>query len=144
MANSKQRSILALTCALSVMAAAPYEARQPLVPPSNLRIDNDRIAEVFRFAMRKSQAFEDLVATLAQQDRVVYVIEGRCPAEHGGCLQAMATPGGQHLVVRMDPRQVIHTVAVQLAHELYHASEIARYPHAVDDASIRELFQRIG
>ena len=112
---------------------------------NRIRFDNPRIAEVFRFAVKKSTAFQDLVATLELADRMVYIEEGSCRHQLvQGCLQLMATPGGKHLLVRIASRELINRVAAQLAHELYHAAEIGREPSAIDEASIRALYHRIG
>jgi hypothetical protein len=110
-----------------------------------IRLYNARISEVFRLARQRSPSFDDLVVTLEQLDRIVYIQEGRC--RHGearSCLQIMPTPGAGNLVIRLDPRQSIVAVVEQLAHELYHAAEIARSPEVRDTASARELFGRIG
>ena len=145
MTHSTFLPVLTLTCVLGLASSPEVQQHQSASPYSRIRFDNARIAEVVRFATRKSTAFEDVIATLEQLNRVVYIEEGHCRDSHvSGCLQLMATPGGGNLVIRIDPRQAITTVAVQLAHELYHASEIAREPRAVDEASARELFSRIG
>jgi hypothetical protein len=122
------------------MHAATQDAERP-----HIRFKNGRIAEVFRYAMKKSPAFEDLVSTLELQDRVVYIEEGRClKGPVASCLQLMSTPGGKYIQVRVDPREPIKSVAARLAHELYHASEIGREPNVVDSTSLQALFERIG
>jgi len=109
----------------------------------SLRSDNRRILEVIRFALSRSESFQDLVATLDLFDRVVYVQEGSCPdPEHRSCLYLM--PDTRNLVVHIDPRQSIRTAAAALAHELYHAVEIGRAPEVVDSDSLRSLYERIG
>jgi hypothetical protein len=87
----------------------------------------------------------DLIETFEQLDRVVYIEEGTCHhRELRTCLQMMSTPGGKNLLVRIDPRQPIRTVVAELAHELYHAVEIAREPEVVNVASLRDFYERIG
>ena len=109
-----------------------------------IRLSNDRIREVFAFAMSHSPSFRDLVATLEQTEHVVYVEEGRCRGvEHGSCLQ-VPLRASKTLVVRMNPRLPMRAAAAQLAHELYHAAEVAREPDVTDEASMRELYARIG
>ena len=56
----------------------------------------------------------------------------------------MSVPDGKHLLVRVHPRQPTSAAVAQLAHSLYHAGEIGREPGAVDTASIRALYTRIG
>jgi len=106
---------------------------------------NVRIREVLSYAIERSPSFRDLLATLNLFDRVVYVEEGPCRhREQRGCVQLMRTPGGRNLLVHIDPRQPINAVVGQLAHELYHAMEIAREPNVVNPSSMRELYRRIG
>ena len=109
-----------------------------------MRFDNARIAEVYRYAMHRSPSFGELIATLEQLDRIVYVEERSCQHRVRSCLVLMPTPGGRNLVVRIDPRQTMFSAVAQLAHELYHAVEVAREPDVVDEASMRSLFGRIG
>jgi hypothetical protein len=112
---------------------------------THVRSDNDRILEVLLYAIGRSPSFIDLIETLEQLDRVVYIEEGTCHhRELRACLQMMSTPGGKNLLVRIDPRQPIRSVVAQLAHELYHAVEIAREPEVVDAGSLRDLYERIG
>src|SRR5262249_31845071 len=88
---------------------------------------NARIQEVLRYALARSESFQDLIATMDLFDRVVYVEEGQCRhGEHRACLQLM--PGGKNVLVQIDPRQPMRAVVAQLAHELYHAVEVAREP----------------
>jgi hypothetical protein len=56
----------------------------------------------------------------------------------------MTTPGGRNLLVLVNPRLQRTEVVGQLAHELYHAVEIAREPDVVDADSLRDLYRRIG
>src|SRR5262245_36528642 len=102
-------------------------------PGSRIRFDNDRISEVFRYATKNSPSFVDLIATLETLDRLVYVEEGHCGhSEERACLHLLRSPDSRVLVIRIDPRQPIRAVALQLAHELYHALEVAREPDVVD------------
>jgi len=112
-------------------------------PPSHIHSGNHRIQEVIRFALARSESFQDLVATLDLSDRVVYVEEGPCSdSEHPSCIRLM--PNSRDLLVHFDPRQPIRTAAAALAHELYHAVEICRAPEVVDTDSLRVLYRQIG
>jgi hypothetical protein len=140
-----QLLVLTLVASTAIAAAPRAWAHAGQTQLNHIRIENERILEIFRFALHKSDAFQDLVATLEQQDRIVYVEEGSCRhVEVSGCVAPMPTPGGKHLLVLIDPRQSINRASAQLAHELYHASEIARYPDAIDVDSVRQLYARIG
>ena len=143
---AKQRQMSLCAClAISLVTCQSLQGAQPNLEAPHIRFDNERISEIFRYAMKKSPSFEDLVTTLELQDRVVYIEEGRCPhPDVSSCLQLMSTSSGRNIQIRVDPRQAINVVVASLAHELYHASEIAREPHVIDTASLRTLYQRIG
>jgi len=71
------------------------------------------------------------------------VSEGSCPGpDHLACLNLVT--GSRNLVIHIDPRQPILIAAGMLAHELYHAAEIARAPEVVDGESLKALYLRIG
>src|SRR5262245_27144022 len=113
--------------------------------PANIRTDNTRIKEVIEFAVNRSPSFNDLLATFESIDRVVYIEEGTCHhRELRSCLQLLHTPGGNDILVRIDPRQPTPAVVRQLAHELYHALEVGREPDVVDPDGLRVLYERIG
>jgi hypothetical protein len=133
-------AFLSLDASHSIRAAKHDDEGRPI------RFNTGRIAEVFRYAMKKSPAFDDLVQTLELQDRIVYIEQGRCLRRPvTSCLlRLMSTPGGKYIQVRVDTREPIKLVVARLAHELYHASEIAREPNVVDDTSLQALFERIG
>jgi len=145
MPKTTRQLFIVLICGLSILSADRVRASGPHKSPSHVRFDNDRIREVFEYAMKRSPSFGDLVATLELLDRVVYVEEGLCRhRQQSGCLVLMPTPGAKNLLVRIDPRQPIRAVVAQLAHELYHALEVAREPAIVDELSLRDLYVRIG
>jgi hypothetical protein len=111
---------------------------------SHLRIHNVRIDEALQYALQRSPSFAQLVTALEGWDRVIYIEEGRCPhRELRSCLNLMAGHGTT-FVIHLDPRQPMHCVVAELAHELYHALEIAREPDVVDAGSVGRLYERIG
>jgi hypothetical protein len=136
----------AIAACLIVCVSSPVAAGAGRPPSaSRLRVDNQRISEIVRYATRRSPSFRELVATLEMLDRVVYIEEGRCAHRHQrACLQLMPTPAMKGVRVRVDPRQPIRFAAAQIAHELYHALEIAREPDVVDARSLERLYDRIG
>lgn len=142
---TKQRSLLALACAcaLGMTASESMQAVGVHRQARNVRSSNARIHEVLRYALTRSPSFQDVVATLDLLDRVVYIEEGQCRhREQRSCLQLI--PGGKNLLVQVDPRLPLRAVVGQLAHELYHAVEIAREPGVADPAALETLYQRIG
>jgi hypothetical protein len=135
-------------CVIAAGFALPdksVDAATHVNPASHVRSSNARVLEVLRHAMAQSPSFRDLIATLDFLDRVVYVEEGTChPPEFRSCLHMVRNRDSKVLVVQLATRQPTAALVAQLAHELYHAVEIAREPAVVDDASMRQLFDRIG
>jgi hypothetical protein len=145
MANKTRTQRIAFMCIVSCLWAYTVEATRPDTLATHIRVANTRISEVLRYARKRSPSFGDLLATLELLDRAVYIEEGHCRhREQRACLVLMPTPGAKNLLIRIDPRQPIRLVVAQLAHELYHAVEIAREPDVVNVASLRDLFGRIG
>lgn len=143
--RTNHTAFLILACAGILSTPQSVHAEAPDAPAAQVRSSNTRIREALAYAVGRSSLLEGLIATLNQLDRVVYVEEGRCPhREQRSCLQLMPTPGGKYLFVRIDSRQPDRAVVAQLAHELYHAVEIARAPGVVDAASFTVLYDRIG
>jgi hypothetical protein len=140
---TKTSSLVMRACFTTwVMTIAVPVAGHESQPP-RLRSDNRRIQEVIRFALARSESFQDVVATLDSFDRTVYVEEGSCfEPERRSCLHLM--PNTRNLVVHIDPRQPILIAAADLAHELYHAVEIGRAPEVVDSESLQTLYEQIG
>jgi hypothetical protein len=143
--RTNHTTLLILACAGSLSTLQPVSAAALDPPAAQVRSSNPRIREALAYAVRRSSLFDELITTLNRLDRVVYVEEGRCPHRlQRSCLQLMPTPGGRYLFVRIDSRQPDRAVVAQLAHELYHAVEIARVPGVVDAASFASLYDRIG
>ena len=139
------RKLMFCGAVLSLLRATGLHAGNVHGIPTNIRIGSARISEIFEYALKRSASFGDLLATLETVDRVVYVDEGTC--HHGelrSCLQLMPTLGGRNILVRFDPRQPIRLAVMQLAHELYHALEVAREPDVVSEAGLRAFYERIG
>ncbi len=142
----RQKALSLLLCgAVLVFGSSVASAGHREDQTSRIRFDNSRIDEVFRYAMKHSPSFVDLVATLETLDRLVYVEEGHCGrSEERACLHIVHAPDSRVIVIRIDPRQPIRAVALHLAHELYHALEVAREPDVVDAVTLRALYERIG
>src|SRR5262245_12363628 len=143
MPKTTRKLLSVLICGLSILSADRVRAAGKSL--SHIRFGNDRIFEVFDYAMKQSLSFGDLIATIELLDRTVYIEEGRCRhREQRACLHLSATPRAKNLLIKIDPRQPIGSVVESLAHELDQAMEIAREPGVVDAASLRNLYERIG
>ena len=125
--------------------ASSSRASSSATASSNLRFQNPRIGEGIEFARRRSPAFRDLLAVIADSDLIVYIQDGGCVGlVLPSCVRLMRTPGARRVVIAIQPRETLRTMVRQLAHELGHASEIAAYADVVDDPSLRRLYERIG
>jgi len=141
----KQKSLILLVCGAVLLFGQVSHADPGNRSTSRIRFDNDRINEVFRQAMKQSPSFGDLVATFEALDRLVYIEEGRCGnSEFRACLHIVRAPDSRIVLIKIDPRQQLRSVILQLAHELYHALEVAREPTIVDAVTLRSLYERIG
>jgi len=129
-----------------VMSINGPRASEPNRAESHIRFNSARISELFRYGMKHSPSFRDLVATLELLDRIVYVEEGSCRQRViTACLQLMPESAGlKKLLVKFDPRQPSRRAVSRLAHELYHAAEVGREADVTDQASLRRLYARIG
>jgi len=143
MTKPLQLLMLACVCAVTVPVRGPVLAASSHSLPAHVRTSDARIEEVLQYALKQSPSLEDLIATFDVVDRVVDIEEGHCQHQgQPGCLQLM--PGGRNILVQVDPRQTNRAVALQIAHELYHALEVGREPAVVDAASLRNLYEVIG
>ena len=130
--------LFAILAACASLSTAQSDA------PGRIRYRNERIAEVFDYAAKRSSTFRDLVAAIERSDVVVSIVEGACNGGVRSCLHLAPRLSGRHAYIRVDPRQPILSVVRQLAHELQHAVELAGAPDVVDDASLQRLYERIG
>jgi hypothetical protein len=95
-------------------------------------------------ALRRSPTIGRLVDELHKHDVLIYLELDAVPGARGSTAMFAASGPVRILRIvihrRLDPREQIEV----LGHELQHAIEIARDDDVVDEASFRELFERIG
>src|SRR5262249_1616735 len=138
------RAFLLVTSCTVALGTAPQAAAADY-DSSRIRIANDRIEEMFRFAGDRSPTFRGLVRTIDGADVIVYVEEGRCTnGRLHSCVHFTAAPPARYVVIRLDPREQVLSVVRALAHELQHAVEIGTATDVVDDASAKQLYARLG
>jgi len=145
MTKPMQVLMLACACAATVPGRGTVLAASSHTISAHVRTSNTRIEEVLHYALKRSPSFGDLIATFDFLDRAVdiEIEEGHCQhREQPACLQLM--PGGRNILVQVDPHQTTRAVALQIAHELYHALEVGREPAVVDAASLLNLYEAIG
>jgi hypothetical protein len=101
------RAVVMRACVVTLLIASPVAAAADAREPSHVRTDNQRIQEVIRYALARSASFEDLIATLGQLDRVVYLGNARGTGVRGVGRPAARRGEGeaarQASVVRREP-----------------------------------------
>jgi len=137
-------ALCALVCAMAEGGLAQTIDKRAEDYP-RIRFKNDRIAEVMRFAIRRSPTFRGLVKTIEASNAVVYVDEGVCRRDGVvACTRVLPTVGSRYLQIRIEPREGQIVVAQHLAHEFQHAVEILERAEVVDDAGVEGLYREIG
>jgi hypothetical protein len=110
---------------------------------SRLRPADPRASALLREGYSRSATFRLLVEAVEQSDLIVHV--ETCPLSLPGQLEfAVATPARRYLRVSVRAMNVDDDVLPWLAHELWHAVEIARAPEVRDGASLLRFYERIG
>jgi hypothetical protein len=135
--------VVVVTCALLATTAASHA--EPL-SITHVRSTSREIGLLIADAAERSSSFHALVDRLEQSDVIVYVravplnsltIEGR--------LRFMSAVGGvRYVLVEIGCARPLVAQLATLAHELYHAVEIASAPGVVDVATMAAHYERIG
>jgi hypothetical protein len=114
---------------------SPYGVR-PATPMAQTIIDD---------ASDRSPTIRALLDDLSKSDVIVHVgLRYDRPSRQGSTSLVTATPVARYVRIDILARLAPPRRAEVLAHELYHALEIAKAPDVRDDAGMRELFDRIG
>lgn len=137
----QRRSLLAIAAVMALCATA--EA-QPDPTYSRVRHLDARSETLVTRGRLLSSTFRRILQRLESSDLVVYV-EAKQPLALPGRLQfVVATPASRFLRVTLrTPGNEFDQVAV-LAHELWHAVEIADDASVRDQSTLRHLYERIG
>jgi hypothetical protein len=92
----------------------------------------------------RSATFRRLVHAVEATDGIVYVEEGDCHHKVRACLPPVVTSAGdfRFLRVLVDARQEDWQVMSDIGHELQHALEVLRDPHARTNANLFYLWLR--
>lgn len=133
-------AVVAATC-----SAPCVHAQQAPAPGAvgRLRPCDEKAAALLQAGIARSATFRLLVETIEQSDLVVYV-ETRQLAFPGQLQFMSATPGGRYVRVAVRPMGLDNDLVPWLAHELWHAVEVAGAPEVRDRASLLRLYERIG
>lgn len=130
---------------IATMGAHPVAAQDRVAPgaTSRLRPADQKAAALLQAGAARSTTFRSLVETIAQSDLIVYVETGQL-TRPGQLEFVSATPGGRYIRVVVRAMGVDNDLLPWLAHELWHAVEIAGAPGVRDQASLVDFYERIG
>lgn len=134
---------LAAASLVPAPAAAQHAVDVRPASLSRVRAGDASAAALLRGGLSRSATFRAIVATIERSDLIVYVGTGsiRLP----GQLQLLAaTPGCRHLRVTIRRPGLDTEMVAWLAHELWHAVEVAQAPEVTDQASLLAFYKRIG
>lgn len=108
-----------------------------------IRTVDDKAAALLRAGIGRSATFRQLVDAVEHSDLVLYV-EARQLTLPAQLQFVSATPGGRYLRVSVRVLGLDDDLVPWLAHELWHAVEIARAPEVRDRPSLLRFYEKIG
>lgn len=138
--------------ALAIALATPFTAgaqdlpfgggqRVTLVP--RVRPLDSKAAALLEAGRARSATFRHLLDTLERSDLVVHV--EACELRAAGRFQfVVASPGGRYVRVSIRRFGTENELLPALAHELWHAVEIANVPDVRCQASLEVFYRRVG
>ncbi len=135
-----------VTCAVvgMVLAGQAAAAQGSLASAtSRLRPKDKKATALLEAGTARSATFRRLIEVLEQSDLVVYV-ETRRLALPGLTQFVCATPGARYVLVSVQVQGLDNDLVPWLAHELWHAIEIAGAPEVRDAASLKRFYEKVG
>jgi hypothetical protein len=130
---------------VATVGAHAVAAQDRVAPGANSRLRpvDQKAAALLQAGAARSATFRALVDTIEQSDLVVYIETGQL-TRPGQLEFVSATPGGRYVRVAVRVMGVDNDLLPWLAHELWHAVEIASEPAVRDQASLVTFYERIG
>ena len=141
-----RRRILFLTIAgLLAITCRPAGAQDEVKPPPHVRPEHGLRALVDE-AARRSPAVRALIDQLEDMDVTVYIrVRAFDQLDLDGRVGLLATRSShRYLVIELACGRPALSQMATLGHELFHATEIAAEPSAVDGRSLAAFYARIG
>ncbi len=140
-----------LAVVFSILQSLATVAAAEAQPVPVVRVLSPYLARTLSEAVHLSPTLRALVHDLGRSDLIVHVT-GRPPLDSfrltrrlaGTMRFVTATPTRRFLRITVDESLPPAQRASVLAHELWHALEVARAPHVVDQASFAVLYRHIG
>ena len=125
----------------------PTSRRRFATPhPETLRCFDAQLMDLIQQGLARSGTLQELASHLERAGVIVFLSYGRqLPSNTAGRTRFMAASGGwRYLSTELSDRLSRLDLMALLAHELQHAVEIADAPEVVDEASLKELYRRLG
>ena len=130
----------------AVSTASLRDAALLTAPDRRVRTVSPRIQSLLAEGMKRSTTFARLISAVNQTDVIVYlqpVVD--MPKSLAGRLLLLPLAGGQrYLRVQLRADLTPDETIALIGHELRHALEVADARDVRDEASLIELYQRIG
>jgi len=140
-ASSRRLGCVLLAAALAAHEVFAQDAVAP-VATSRLRALDEKSAALLQAGNARSATFRRLTQAIERSDLVVYVKTHQLNLP--GQLQFVsATPGGRYLRVSVRVPGLDNDLLPWLAHELWHAVEIAGAPEIRDRVSLVRYYERL-
>ena len=140
-----------LTLAVLLLLLTRAASADP-TPVPVVRVLNPRLAQILCEAARASPTLRAILGDLERSDLIVHVTgrsrltsSGLPTRRLAGTMRFVtATPTRRFVRITVDESLPTQTRAALLAHELWHALEVARKPQVVDQDSLEALYRHIG
>ncbi len=129
--------------AMALAGQAVWAQDNLATPTSRLRPKDRKAAALLRAGDARSATFRRLLEALEGSDLVLY-IETRRLALPGQTQLVCATPSARYVLVSVQVQGLDNDLVPWLAHELWHAVEIAGAPDVRDAASLRRFYEKVG
>ena len=132
-----------------VVFGAPHTGRADGLPTTRVRTTDPSITRLLDDGARHSPTFAALLERFERTEWLVFVERGPCPDRAAvTCLLHTVGryQGERYLRILLEQRPLVHRhrEVSLFGHELQHALEAAETPGVIDDASLANLFRRIG
>ena len=131
-------------------ALAPVDAQWASAaldsPHRHVRSQDRSVRQLLKRGFMDSTTFRHLIARLEVSDVIVYVEEvPRLPGALEGRMMILPNAHGQRYVrIQIAMRGASDDAVAVLGHELQHALEVAQESWVSDQATLAELYRRIG
>jgi hypothetical protein len=139
-------TLITLLVPTAVLAAtdAPSTTTAPTRNP-RVRPHDTRSAALLLDGLQRSDTLRALVARIEDSDVIVYLqMDSSLNGLAGKLTWVTATPYVRYVRISVSPSIARHAAIAALAHELYHAVEVASEPSIIDAQSLEAFYKQHG